>query len=389
MAERVSNTIYVDGNGVVEKNRDIKFPDIVMDLDRYIIGPKTPDSPSEQPAITEPPFESTVYDSPLPQEIDSRQEQDGRPEEKSNKTWVNQIGEKFKIALAQGIIPLNKLAELDSITNYFQKLSHFKNNVKPLLSTRIDTQDNNSHDDTELESINFFGAVPSSDHSDNRDQEEIKAARKYAAGWMRITAVLEFISETELTPVDRRLIYELYEAGDLPNEIAMGDDQNHYQAIPREFLKKIQPYLLPYRQETITEELKILFKNYPTYQERYRNIAHEITDLYFEGRLPLNFTLLPPEKFDEEVSVGMRTHDIDNFDYINRANRRMRGISPEEKVEIFQILSNDPQYHINDDYFVRQKRIERAFNKVKGPLLEKVRLGVVDVFNRQSTSRPY
>ena len=85
----------------------------------------------------------------------------------------------------------------------------------------------------------------------------------------------------------------------------------------------------------------------------------------------------------------MRTHDIDNFDYINRANRRMGGISPEEKAEIFQILSNDPQYHINDNYFVRQKRIERAFNKVKGPLLEKVRLGVVDVFNRQSTSRPY
>ncbi len=376
MSERVTNTIYIDGNGVVGNNGDNTYPDIVMDLDPYRIGPRTRDFPSEPTINTETTDESTV------------------------KTWVNYIGEEYNKALTQGIIPHKELAELNSRTNYFQKLSYFKNNVKPLLSTGIDIQDNNGHDDTKPGPINYWGNISKnqapdsedqdlneqvpSDQRDNRNPEEVKqiqAAKKYAVGWMRIAGVLEFISETELSPTERQLIAELYESGDLSYKIAMGDDQNQYQAAPEDFLKRIFPY-----------RLEFLFSNNPKYQELYGNKANIIKGLYFEGRLPFNITLLPLEEFDESISAGIKTHDIDDFDYINRANRRMEGTSPAEKAELFQILSNDPQYRIYDIGFVRQERVKRAFKKVKGPLLEKARLGVVDIFktygNRRK-SQPY
>lgn len=150
----------------------------------------------------------------------------------------------------------------------------------------------------------------------------------------------------------------------------MDTEQNHYQVAPEEFLKRIFPY-----------RLESLFTSNKDYQERYGNISPPIATLCLEGRLPLNSTLLPIEEFDKFVSLGITNHDIDHFDYMCRANGWMEPMSAKEKAEIFQIISSDPQYHRDDLDFVRQKRVERAFKKVKGTLLEKARLKVADIFN--------
>lgn len=374
----------IDSSTVFQLISD-KSPNFSQDVVNPDLLEKAASVPDTPPPIiyrhNNSPSSSLSLPPPL-SEIDSLQNQEASRIKKSRRTWVNQVGEEYNVALTQGIIPIDKLIELDSIKNYFQKLSYFKTNVRQVLLTRSDIQENNSHYDPELGSINFWGAFSSPAHSDNQaqmDEQQIPADQNYVAGLMRISGILEFIGETELTPQDRQIIYELYESGELPYDIAMDTEENRYQASPEEFYKRIEPHLRPYKQETLREDLEVLFTKNTVYQERYGNISHTIVDLFWEGHLPLNFTLLPFDKFDELVSVGMKKHDIDFFDYICRANRLMGTMSPNEKAHIFQILSDDQTYHINDDYFVRQERVERAFKKVKGPFFEKVGLRLIDM----------
>lgn len=203
---------------------------------------------------------------------------------------------------------------------------------------------------------------PDLDYQDNsiKTGQQIQESRDYVAGWMRVAGVMGLINETELTPEERYKIYKWYKFRILPFSIAMDTEQDHHQASPEEFLKRIKSY----------------------YLERYGKIAHEIIDLRLQGYVSENIAELPLNEFHRQVAKGIKVLDIDFVAYRRRAYRKMGITSVEEKAKIFQIVMEDPKYDPTDSFFTRVERVERAFNEVKGLPLVKAGLKTVKVFER-------
>ena len=399
MPERAAHKIFIDGAGVVRDKMHSGLPDII-DPNLILNTPRngtflSPDKENSHsptappPTIIEPQFDPNKFDylqaaspvsTPL-SETDSSQDQvitntEIIPEKPEKVHWVKQALLNFEKATNQEDIPL-QVELLKQIKNPIIKASLFRKH-----QSNQDIQEEirrylQKVPKPKVPKVNYFG-LPTEAFQPETQPERDQDAKNYTEGWMRITAVLGFISETVLTPEDRRLIYELYEAEKIPKHIAMVSEQNFYQADPKEFYKRIDPYLRPYRLETIHEDLKTLFKKNKAYRKRYGNVGHEMMSLYHQGKLPLNFILLPLEEFDELVSMEIAVQDIRHFDYLNRANKIMEAMSAEEMAKVFQIIRRDPKYNSFDRDSVRRRHVARAIKKVKGPLLERARLTVVD-----------
>ena len=399
MPERAVHKIFIDGAGVVKVKMDSSLPDIIdpnliLNTSRNgtFLSPDKENSHSPTappPTIIEPQFEPNKFDylqvaspvAPPLSETDSSQDQvitntEIIPVKPKKIHWVTQALLDFESTTKQKDIPL-QVGLLKQIKNPIIKTSLFRKYQRGQDIQEEILRYLQKVPKPKAPKVNYFG-LPAEAFQPEMQPERDQDAKNYTQGWMRITAVLGFISETVLTPEDRRLIYELYEAEKIPNGIAMYSKENFYQADPKEFCKRIDPYLRPYRLETIDEDLKTLFKNNPAYRKRYGNVRHEIMSLYHQGKLPLNFILLPREEFDELVSMEIAVQDIRHFDYLNRANKIMEAMSTEEMAKVFQIIRRDPKYNSFDRDSVRRRHVERAVKKVKGPLLESARLKVVD-----------
>lgn len=389
MAERINGSIYTNGNGHIGSTLEIGRQQPKIAFIEPPINPTDPwESSGEKDTLTEFPFQypyQTVTPSSPPLSETHSLDQgvtaiEAVPTEKiRRKTWVNEVHDSFQTAKENNNLPEYLREYLLSDANYFKRMSVYRNYLKEI------NNENKTAEKKASVQINYWGGTiyrRQESGSENQEPlEEVSAAQSheqrqdyqnYVSGLMRLTAVLGFINESELPHEERGKIYELYKLGKLPYYIAMDTEDNDYQTTPEEFLKRILPY-----------RIKLL----PMYQERYGNISNTIATLCWEGRLPLNSTLLPIGEFDELISLGMRNHDIDHFDYMCRANRWMEAMSPKEKAKIFQIISSDPQYNINDLDFVREERVERAFKEVKGTLFQKASLKVGNIFSRR-TNRP-